>query len=242
MFSSEGARVAVADIDLDSAAATADLIRSEAGSAEAVRVDVTVASSVEAMVRRAEETLDGLNVMFNNAGIMLPDDVGVEDTSLDVWHRTIAVNLTGVFLCCKYGLPAMLCTGGGTIVNMGSMVAHIGSAVPQIAYVATNGGVVAMTREIAIQYARRNIRAKDGVDLDACRHPDATRAAPCASAVGGFADPSEIAQVALFLASDESSYVTGMSYLADGEVTARTGHRSEAQGFGIHGPSLQVSR
>jgi NAD(P)-dependent dehydrogenase (short-subunit alcohol dehydrogenase family) len=228
LFAREGAHVVVADIDLDSATATVDLIRSEAGSAEAVQVDVTVASSVEAMVRRAEKTLGGLNVMFNNAGIMLPDDRGAEDTSLDVWHRTIAVNLTGVFLCCKYGLPAMLRTGGGAIVNMGSMVAHIGSAVPQIAYVATKGGVVAMTREIAIQYARRNIRANA-----LCPGPVRTELISALVAtpeqherrrvhlpLGRFADPAEIAQVALFLASDESSYVTGMSYLVDGGVTA----------------------
>ncbi len=228
LFSREGAHVAVADIDLDSATATVDLIRSEAGSAEAVQVDVAVASSVEAMVRWAEETLGGLNVMFNNAGIMLPDDLGAEDTSLDVWHRTIAVNLTGVFLCCKYGLPAMLRTGGGAIVNMGSMVAHIGSAVPQISYVATKGGVVAMTREIAIQYARRNIRANA-----LCPGPVRTElisslvATPAQHErrrvhlpLGRFADPAEIAQVALFLASDESSYVTGMSYLVDGGISA----------------------
>lgn len=228
LFAREGAHVAVTDIDLDSAAATVDLIRSESGTADAIQVDVAVASSVEAMLRQAEETLGGLNVMFNNAGIMLPDDLGAEDTSLDVWHRTIAVNLTGVFLCCKYGLPVMLRTGGGAIVNMSSMVAHIGSAVPQIAYVASKGGVVAMTREIAIQYARCNIRAnalcpgpvRTGLISGLVESPTEYERRRVHLPVGRLAEPAEIAQVALFLASDESSYVTGMSYLADGGVTA----------------------
>jgi NAD(P)-dependent dehydrogenase (short-subunit alcohol dehydrogenase family) len=98
-------------------------------------------------------------VLFNNAGIMLDEDRGPEDTPLDAWNRTLAVNLTGVFLCCKHGTPALLRAGGGAIANMGSIVAQVGSAVPQIAYCASKGGVVAMTREIAIQYARQNIRA-----------------------------------------------------------------------------------
>ena len=228
LFAREGAHVAVVDINLDTATDTVEQVRREGGTAEAIQTDVTDSSSVEAMVRRVEEMFGGLNVMFNNAGILLPDDIGVEDTSLEAWHNTIAVNLTGVFLCCKYGLPAMLRSGGGSIINMGSMVAHVGSAVPQIAYAASKGGVVAMTREIAIQYARRDIRANAlspgpvQTDLISELFPNQEEyeRRRVHLPMGRLAKPEEIAQMALFLASDESSYVTGTSYLVDGGLTA----------------------
>ncbi len=227
-FAREGARVAAADRDVGGAEETASRVREAGGTAVAIGTDVSEEAAVEAMVRQAEEALGGINVLFNNAGILLDEDRGPEDTPLDAWNRTLAVNLTGVFLCCKHGIPAMLRAGGGAIVNMGSMVAKVGSAVPQIAYCASKGGVVAMTREIAIQYARQNIRANalcpgpvetclvDGL-FDSPRSLERRR---IHMPLARFGRMSEVAAVALFLASDESSYVTGATYMADGGITA----------------------
>lgn len=228
LFAREGARIAAVDRELDAAQATAARVREAGGTAIAIGTDISEEAAVAAMVRQAEESLGGINVLFNNAGILLDEDRGPQDTSLDAWNRTLAVNLTGVFLCCKHGIPALLRAGGGAIVNMGSMVAQVGSAIPQIAYCAAKGGVVAMTREIAIQYARQDIRANtlcpgpvdtamvDGL-LASPRSFERRRVHMPLGRVGRVA---EVAAVALFLASDEASYVTGATYLADGGITA----------------------
>lgn len=228
LFAREGARVAAADRDVGGAEETAKRVRESGGTAVAIGTDVSEETAVEAMVRAAEEALGGINVLFNNAGIMLDEDRGPEDTPLDAWNRTLAVNLTGVFLCCKHGIPALLRAGGGAIVNMGSMVAQVGSAVPQIAYCASKGGVVAMTREIAVQYARQNIRANalcpgpvdTGLVDKLFDSPQSFERRRIQMPLGRLGRMSEVAAVALFLASDESSYVTGATYLADGGITA----------------------
>jgi NAD(P)-dependent dehydrogenase (short-subunit alcohol dehydrogenase family) len=228
LFAAEGARLALADIDRGKAEAAAADIRRRGGAALAIAADVADAGSVEAMVAEADAGLGGLDILFNNAGILLPQDHGPEETPLEVWHKTLAVNLTGVFLCCKYGIPLLLRGGGGAIVNTASMVALVGSFMPQIAYTATKGGVVAMTRELAMQYARRNIRVNAicpgpivtpmmGSFLDTPKKRESrSRHLP----LGRFGEPREVAQVALFLASDEASLVTGAAYTVDGGATA----------------------
>ena len=159
LFAREGAAVAVADLNAEAAEATAGDIAAAGGRALAVAVDVADPESVAAMIAAAEAGLGAVDILFNNAGVMLGADNGPEDTEQGVWDRTIAINLTGVFHCCRFGLPALRRAGGGAILNMSSLVAVMGAAVPQLAYTASKGGVLAMTREIAVQYARQNIRA-----------------------------------------------------------------------------------
>ena len=227
-FAREGASVAVADIRADAAEAVAAEIVKAGGRAVAVVGDVADEAGCSAMVAAAEETLGGLDTLFNNAGIVLPGDNDATDTPLAVWERTLAVDLTGVFLSCKFGIPALLRAGGGAIVNNASMVALVGSAFPQIAYTAAKGGVVAMTRELAVVYGRRGIRVNA-----ICPGPVRT---PMTEAffdtpekwvsrrrympMGRLGTVEEVAAVALFLASDEASYVTGAAYAVDGGITA----------------------
>lgn len=233
LFAAEGASVACADIRLTTAEETARLITERGGRGVAIEADVREETSVATMVAHAETTLGGLDTLFNNAGAALADDNGIEDTPLSSWQQSIAVNLTSIFLCCRHGIPALLRAreagaSGASIVNMASMVASIGSATAQIGYTAAKGGVVAMTREIAVGYARRGIRANS-----LCPGPVRT---PLTDAffdtpekferrrvhmpMGRFGETAEVARVAAFLASDEASYVTGAAWLADGGITA----------------------
>jgi NAD(P)-dependent dehydrogenase (short-subunit alcohol dehydrogenase family) len=226
-FAREGAAVAVADIRAGAAQGVAQEIERAGGRAVSLAVDVADEASCAEMVGSAERALGGLDTLFNNAGVVLPEDNDATDTPLEVWHKTLAVDLTGVFLCCKFGIPALLRAGGGAIVNNASMVALVGSAFPQIAYTAAKGGVLAMTRELAIVYGRRGIRVNA-----ICPGPVRT---PMSDAffdteekwvsrrrympMGRLGRPEEVAAVALFLASDEASYVTGASYAVDGGIT-----------------------
>ena len=227
-FAAEGASLALADIDLDGANAVAREIEGGGGTAIGIYADVAAPADVERMMGEAEAGLGGLNVLFNNAGVVVSDDEGPVVTPLATWEKTISVNLTGVFLCCKYGIPALLRTGGGSIINSAAMVAHVGAAVPQIAYTATKGGVLALSREVAVEYARANIRVN-------ALCPGSVRT-PLAEAffdtpeklerrrvhmpMGRFAEVEEIANAVVFLASDESSYVTGASFMVDCGITA----------------------
>lgn len=227
-FAGEGAWVAVADVNGDAAAATVALIEERGGKGLALAGDVTDPKACEYMIGEAEKAFGGLNVMFNNAGIVLADDNGPEDTPLSAWDRTIAVNLTGVFLCCKYGVPALLRSGGGSVINNASIVALVGSAYPQIAYTAAKGGVLAMTRELAVMYARRGLRFNA-----ICPGPTKTELSELFFSnqenwlsrrrympMGRLGTPDEIANLVLFLASDESSYVNGGAHPIDGGITA----------------------
>ena len=227
-FAREGASVAVADIRADAAEAVAAEIVKAGGRAVAVVGDVADEAGCAAMVAAAEETLGGLDTLFNNAGIVLPGDNDATDTPLAVWERTLAVDLTGVFLSCKFGIPALLRAGGGAIVNNASMVALVGSAFPQIAYTAAKGGVVAMTRELAVVYGRRGIRV-NAICPGPVRTPmtEAFFDTPEKWAsrrryipMGRLGTVEEVAAVALFLASDDASYVTGAAYAVDGGITA----------------------
>lgn len=226
LFAREGAMVVVADVvDGDE---VVDAIDAAGGEATFVRCDVSDESSVEAAMAHAVETFGGLHVLYNNAGVMLSEDDGPTNTSIDTYQRTMDINVKGVLLGCRYAIPAMLASGGGSIVNVASFVAHMGAATPQVAYTASKGAVLAMTREIAVIYARQGIRANS-----LCPGPimtpmlakflsdDAKRNRRLVHIpMGRFGDPSEIANGALFLASDESSWMTGQSLIIDGGITA----------------------
>ncbi len=223
----EGAAVLCADLNEEAVLAAVDAIRADGGRAEAIIGDLTRAAEVEAMFAQAAEAFGGLDVIFNNAGICAADDAGPVETPLATWEQTIAANLTSVFLCCKAGIPYLERAGRGVIINNASIVALVGSAFPQIAYTAAKGGVLAMTREIAMTYARRQIRA-----VAICPGPTATPLVQAFMAddeawrlrrpympMGRLAQPGEIANLVAFLASDEASYITGAAYPVDGGIT-----------------------
>jgi NAD(P)-dependent dehydrogenase (short-subunit alcohol dehydrogenase family) len=180
------------------------------------------------MVRFALDTFDGLHVLYNNAGILPPDDAGTLDTPEATWERVMAVNLKGVWLGCKYGIPALLASGGGSIVNVSSLVALMGSAVPQVAYTASKGGVLAMTREIAVEYARRGIRAnvlcpgpiETPLMAELMADPQWAARRLVHIPMGRPGQAPEIARAALFLACDDSSFMTGTTLVVDGGITA----------------------
>jgi NAD(P)-dependent dehydrogenase (short-subunit alcohol dehydrogenase family) len=226
LFAREGARVVVADI-VDGAD-TVTAIHDAGGAATAVTVDVADDDSVRAAVAHAVDAFGGLHVLYNNAGISPGDDDGPTNTSDETWQRVLDVNVTGVARCCRWGIPALLESGGGSIVNVASFVAHLGAATPQIAYTASKGAVLSMTREIAVIYARRGIRCNalcpgpvltpllaKFLDDDAKRRRRLVHIP-----MGRFGEAIEIANGALFLASDESSFMTGQSLLIDGGITA----------------------
>jgi NAD(P)-dependent dehydrogenase (short-subunit alcohol dehydrogenase family) len=227
-FAREGAAVIAADIRGAAAEAIARRIGELGGKAVAVSGDIAEAEACRAMIDEGARALGGLDVMFNNAGIALPADEGPVETPLEIWDQTIRVNLTGVFLACKYGIPHLEQAGGGAVVNNGSVVALVGSAYPQIAYTAAKGGVVAMTREMAVMYARRSIRFNA-----VCPGPvDTTMVKAFIKEernwesrrpympMGRIGTVEEVANLVAFLASDEASYITGAAYAADGGISA----------------------
>jgi NAD(P)-dependent dehydrogenase (short-subunit alcohol dehydrogenase family) len=228
LFAAEGARVIAADVTDKAGEATAEEIRAEGGQAAYVHADVSKQADAEAMVRVAVDTFGGLHVLYNNAGIMPADDGSVTEIPEDTWDRVMAVNLRGVFLGCKYGIPAMLGSGGGSIINVASFVALMGAATPQIAYTASKGGVLSMTREIAVEFARRGIRANalcpGPIDTPLLQEllsdPDRRQRRLIHIPMGRLGRAEEIVNAALFLASDESSYVTGATFVVDGGITA----------------------
>jgi len=227
-FAREGARVVVADVVDEAGRATVDGIRAAGGEAEYVHCDVSVAEEVEAMVAFTVGRFGKLDVMMNNAGIFHARDGSVIDTDEETWDRTIAINLKGVFLGSKYGVRAMLDSGGGSLINVASFVALMGAAVPQIAYTASKGGVLSMTREIAVEFARRGIRAnalcpgpiETPLLAELLADPAARQRRLVHIPIGRFGQGQEIANAALFLASDESSLMTGAALVVDGGITA----------------------
>lgn len=223
-FAAEGSKVVVADLDQ----AAVDEVAAGLPGAIGVAVDVRHPDQVEALVARAVDEFGRLDVIYNNAGISPADDDTPEATSVDVWDLTFDVNVKGVFLCCKYAIPAMRHSGGGSIVNVASFVAHMGAATPQVAYTASKGAVLSMTREIAAIHAREHIRANA-----LCPGPvltpllakflsdDAKRQRRLVHIpMGRFGEAAEMVNGALFLASDESSYMTGQSLIIDGGITS----------------------
>jgi NAD(P)-dependent dehydrogenase (short-subunit alcohol dehydrogenase family) len=225
LFSSEGAQVCVADVGREPGEKTA----SECRDAFFVQADVSDPKSVQAMYEATEKRYGRIDVLYNNAGIMPADDDSILTTEPDAWDRVQAVNAKGVFLCCKYGIPHLLKAGGGSVINVASFVALLGAATSQIAYTASKGAVLSMSRELAVQFARQGVRVNA-----LCPGPVETpllmrifNADPAAFArrqvhipMGRVAKAKEIATAALFLASDESSYVNGAAFVVDGGITA----------------------
>lgn len=228
LFAQEGAAVAVCDVKEDLGQETVSLIEAAGGRASFVRADVSKAADVQAAVAAAESTYGQLNIVFNNAGIFHPADGSVLETEEDVWDLTMNINLKGVFLGCKYGIPALLRAGGGSIVNTASFVAMVGAATSQSAYTASKGGVLSLTREVAVEFARQNIRVnalcpgpvETPLLAELLADPDRRQRRLVHIPPGRFAKAPEIAQAALFLASDEASFVNGSTFLVDGGITA----------------------
>ncbi len=226
LFAGEGARVVVSDV-VDGHAVV-DTIRAAGGDATFVLADVSRADDCDAMVRAAMHTYGALHVLYNNAGIFPDDDGGVLDTPESTWQRVMEINLKGVWLGCRAGIPAMLASGGGSIVNVASFVALMGAATAQIAYTASKGGVLSMTRELAIEYGRQGIRANSlcpgpiETPLLAELLSDPARRARRLVHIpmGRLGRAEELAKAALFLASDDSSFMTGASLVVDGGITA----------------------
>ena len=230
-FAAEGAKVVIADMaDGDDVVET---IAAAGGEASYVSCDVTDEQSIEAAVQHTVETFGGLNILYNNAGVMLGDDDGPVTTSVETYRTTMDINVLGVLLGCKYAIPEMLksaagCGEASSIVNVASFVAHMGAATPQVAYTASKGAVLAMTREMATIYARQGLRVNA-----LCPGPimtpllakflsdDAKRNRRLVHIpMGRFGEPIEIANGALFLASNESSWMTGQSLIIDGGITS----------------------
>lgn len=227
-FVAEGARVVAVDLNHDAVAAVAKEVTKAGGKATAVMADVSKATDCEAMVAAAEAEFGRLDIIFNNAGIMHSADDDAVATEEAVWDQTMNINAKGVFLGCKYAIPAMRRAGGGSIINTASFVAVMGSASPQVAYTASKGAVLSMTRELAAIHARENIRVNalcpgplhtellmKFLDTDEKKHRRLVHIP-----MGRFGEATEMANAALWLASDESSYTTGATFLADGGITA----------------------
>lgn len=222
-FAAEGATVVVADVDETAGKATADAV-----DGLFVRADVTSEDDVRAMFEAAHESYGRIDIAFNNAGISPPDDDSILETELAAWRRVQEVNLTSVYLCCKHVIPYMRARGKGSIINTASFVAVMGAATSQISYTASKGGVLAMSRELGVQFAREGIRVNalcpGPVNTPLLRElfaKDPERAARrlVHVPVGRFAEPEEIAAAAAFLASDDASFVTAAQFLVDGGIS-----------------------
>ena len=217
LFESEGAKVV-----------GADLTEGAVGSL-ALQVDVTNEEDVRNMYARAREELGHIDVLINNAGINPTDDRSAVDTELEAWQRVQDVNLKGVFLCCKHGIPHLLETGGGSVINVASFVAVMGAAVSQISYTASKGGVLALSRELGVEFASRGVRVNalcpGPVNTPLlqelfAKDPEKAARRLVHIPMGRFGEPEEVAKGALFLASDDSSYVTASTFLVDGGLSA----------------------
>lgn len=228
VFAREGARIVLADVADEVGRAAADEVTASGGEAIYVHADVSKAEDAQTMARAAMDHFGSLTILYNNAGIFPADDGSVTETTEDTWDRVMDINLKGVFLGCKYGIPAMIDSGGGSVINVASFVALMGAAAPQIAYTASKGGVLAMTREIAVEFARKGIRANSlcpgpietPLLAELLADPARRERRLVHIPIGRFGRAEEIVNAALFLASDESSYLTGATFVVDGGITA----------------------
>lgn len=228
LFAKESAAVVVVDINDDTGQKTVQEITAQGGKAIFVHADVSQAADCERMIQAAESTYGALHILFNNAGISHADDDDAVKTSEEVWDLTMRINVKGVFLGCKYGIPALRRAGGGSVINTASFVATLGAATPQLAYTASKGAVLSMTRELAAIHAREGIRVnalspgplRTELLMKYLNTEEKKQRRLVHIPMGRFGEAHEIAQAALFLASDESSYVTGTNFLVDGGITS----------------------
>ena len=228
LFAREGAKVVVVDINEKAGRQTVKLVKAQGREATFVAADVSRADDCQKMVRMAERKFGRLDILFNNAGIMHHADDNAVTTEESIWDLTMNINARGVFLGCKYGIPALRRAGGGSIINTASFVALMGAATPQVAYTASKGAVLAMTRELAIIHAREKIRVnslcpgplRTELLMSYLNTEEKKQRRLVHIPMGRFGEATEIAQAALFLASDESSYITGTDFIVDGGITA----------------------
>jgi NAD(P)-dependent dehydrogenase (short-subunit alcohol dehydrogenase family) len=226
VFTAEGAKVCAADVNLAAAEETVGLC---SGEAFAISANVADETQVEAMMAATAARFGGIDVLYNNAGISPDDDASILDTSVEAWERVQDVNTKGVFLCCKHGIPYLQKRGGGSVINVASFVAILGAATSQISYSASKGAVLSLSRELAVQFAREGIRVNalcpGPVETPLLLNifgdnPAALERRKIHWPMGRLAKPREIVNGALFLASDEASYVNGTTFLVDGGLTA----------------------
>ena len=228
LFSSEGAGIVVVDVNDDGGKETVKMIEAQGAHAVYIHANVAKGSDCEKMIAVTEKSFGKLHVLFNNAGIMESRDDDAVRTEEEVWERTLSVNLKGVFLGCKYGIPALRRAGGGSIINTASFVAFLGAATPQLAYTASKGGVLAMTRELAVIHAREKIRVnalcpgplRTELLMKFLNTEEKKQRRLVHIPMGRFGEAKEIAKAALFLASDDSSFMTGAALMVDGGITA----------------------
>src|SRR3954470_16049042 len=228
LFAAEGAKVVVTDVIDDAGNEAVAAVRAAGGEATYVRADVSTWSDCQAMVQCATDTYGGLHVLYNNAGIFPADDGGVLDTPESTWDNVMQINLKGVWLGCRAGIPAMVASGGGSIVNVASFVAWMGAATSQTAYTASKGAVLSMTREIAVEDARKGIRCnalcpgpiETPLLMQLLSDEEKKQRRFVHIPMGRLGRAEELAKAALFLASDDSSFMTGASLIVDGGVTA----------------------
>jgi NAD(P)-dependent dehydrogenase (short-subunit alcohol dehydrogenase family) len=228
LFAQEGAQIVVVDVNDVAGNKVVQEVEAAGGAAIYVHANVAKAADCAAMITAAEERFGKLNVLFNNAGIMHSQDDDAIQTEEDIWDLTLAINLKGVFLGCKFGIPALRRAGGGSIINTASFVALLGAATPQLAYTASKGGVLSMTRELAVIHARENIRVnalcpgplRTEMLMKFLNTEEKRQRRLVHVPMGRFGEAKEMAYAALYLASDESSFVTGTEFVVDGGITA----------------------
>lgn len=228
LFAQEGAQIVVVDVNDAAGQETVSAVAAKGGEAIYIHADVARAAECKAMIAAAEDHFGKLNVLFNNAGIMHSQDDDAMQTEEEIWDLTMAINLKGVFLGCKYGIPALRRAGGGSIINTASFVALLGAATPQLAYTASKGGVLSMTRELAVIHARENIRVnalcpgplRTEMLMKFLNTEEKRQRRLVHIPMGRFGEAKEMAYAALYLASDESSFVTGTEFVVDGGITA----------------------
>ena len=229
MMCAEGARVALADVNEDAREKAANEARQAGGEAYAVACDVTNEQQVRAAIADTVKRFGRLDVLYNNAGIMMAEDHSVIDTEEWVWDKTLAVNLKGIYLCCKYGIPEMIRGGGGSVINIASFVALVGCSVPQDAYTATKGAVIALTKSLAVQFGPKKVRS-NAICPGPIETPlmtewllkdaEAKRIRLARNPTGRFGRPEDIVNAGIYLASDESQWTNGATLVIDGGITS----------------------
>jgi NAD(P)-dependent dehydrogenase (short-subunit alcohol dehydrogenase family) len=228
-FCEQGARVAVLDLNDEQGEAAAGAAASRGGEAFYVRCDVSRESDVSSAIDSVAARFGGVDVLYNNAGIMMAEDGSVVDTPEEVWDRTLGVNVKGIYLCCKHAIPRMVERGGGSVINIASFVALVGCSVPQDAYTASKGAVIALTKSLAVQFAPQGVRTNaicpGPIETPLLtdwllKDPEAKRVRLARNPTGRFGRPEDIVNAALYLASDESTWTNGAVIVIDGGITS----------------------